>query len=93
MIRCGQEGSGKVTQGREARARRADKPAAVAARSQPPPIASAVDFDRDRRFVRREGQVVCLAIRWEPPAADFGEHRREVEEHRVSGSLHRPASK
>ena len=78
---------------REARAGRADIPAGVATRSQPPPIARAVDFARDRRFVWREGRVVRLAIRWERPAAGFGEHHREVEEHRVSGSLHRPASK
>ena len=54
MIRCGQEGSVKVTQGREARAGRVDTPAAIAVRSQPPPIACAVDStrDRDRRVAR-----------------------------------------
>ena len=70
----------------------ADRPAG-ATRSQPPPIARAVDFARDRRFVRREGRVVRRVVRWEPPAAGFGEHHREVEEHRISGSLHRPESK
>ena len=96
----GQKGAGggvrrgkRRQEAREARAGRADIPAGVATRSQPPPIARAVDFARDRRFVRREGRVVRLAIRWERPAAGFGEHHREVEEHRVSGSLHRPASK
>eukprot|EP00964_Phaeocystis_antarctica_P003818 scaffold2052_cov60-Phaeocystis_antarctica.AAC.1 len=79
-----------VRQGKEGRAHGAGRhrPAVVATRSQPPPIASAVYSARDRRFVRR---VVTLVVRWEPPAAGFGEHHREVEEHRVSGSLHRPA--
>eukprot|EP00964_Phaeocystis_antarctica_P063073 scaffold37830_cov55-Phaeocystis_antarctica.AAC.2 len=95
-----QEGMGTVRRGRKARVGRADRPA-VATRShgltvrpQLPPIARAVDFTRDRRFVRR---VVSLVVRFDPPAANFGEHHREVEEHRtsgsMSGSLHRPAPK
>eukprot|EP00964_Phaeocystis_antarctica_P094298 scaffold61041_cov54-Phaeocystis_antarctica.AAC.2 len=39
---------------------------------------------------RREGQVVRRVVRWEPRAADLGEHHREVDEHRISGSSHRP---
>eukprot|EP00964_Phaeocystis_antarctica_P076287 scaffold47162_cov54-Phaeocystis_antarctica.AAC.2 len=76
-----QEGRGTVRQGRKGRVGRADRPAGVATRSQLPPIARAVDFARDPRFVRR---VVSLVVRWEPPAANFGEHHREVEEHRIS---------
>eukprot|EP00964_Phaeocystis_antarctica_P023671 scaffold13223_cov61-Phaeocystis_antarctica.AAC.2 len=89
---------GYAREGSSTGAGRADRPAGVVTRSvtvvvvviQPPPIARAVDFARDRRFVRR---VVSFVVRWEPPAANFGEQHREVEEHRISGSLHRPASK
>ena len=85
-LRAG-EGSGTIRQkGGNGRLGREDRPAAVATRSQPPPIARTVNFAPDRRFVR-------LVVRWEPPAADLGEHHREVDEHRISGSLHRPASK
>ena len=46
--------------GEKARAGRANRPAGVATRSQPPPIARAVSFTRDRRLVRREGRIVRL---------------------------------
>ena len=75
---------------------RADRPAAVTIRSdaepwmpsQLPPSACAVDSARDR--VRREGRG--LVVRWEHPAMDCGERDREVDEHRISRSVHRPAS-
>ena len=59
IFHCGQEGSDKVTQRRDARAGLWDTPAGVATGpSQPPPITRAVDFARDRRFVRRFVRLV-----------------------------------
>ena len=77
-LRCGQEGSGKFTQGGGARAGRADTPGGVATRShQPPPIACAVDFARDRRLARdrRPGRDAF----WELPTAGRREHGEEDE--------------
>jgi len=85
--------------GGSTQARRTGRPAVVAThRRDPtnnsphelPPIACAVDSARDRGVVRREGRVVRLVVRWEHPAVDCGEHHREVDEHRILWSSHRP---
>ena len=81
----------KVTCKRESRTRgwRANRPAAGATRSFQLPSARAVDSARDIRFVRREGRD--LVLRWrDHPAMDCRERNREVDEHRISWSVHRP---
>ena len=69
-----------------------NRPAAGTTERQLPPSAAAVDFarvvSRERRRVVRLDVVRC-----ESPAVGSGEHHREVDEHRISWSLHRPVER
>ena len=89
--RCEQQRGHGYAKGRERSVRRgADRPVVVTIPSELPPSAPAVDFfARDRRVVRRERQVARLVLRREHPAAGRGEHHRELDEQRISFSLHR----